>query len=185
MLYTLRLFSSKCSLFHNANLFGSCIIHILYTGCAKIEKKNNSGAKGLSISAEYEWRYTTSPLPHEQRQPYLYSFLFWVRHLLCYQLFSWSAYREFRANEWVKETPSRIRSRHIIIFIYCNWVVTRWQWLFYTYTKHEIGYYWILVGRATWEACRGNLESWEPSQHLLIDTGETKKSNEFSLQLYC
>ena len=32
--------------FHNANLFGSCIIHILYTGCAKI-KKNNSGAKGL------------------------------------------------------------------------------------------------------------------------------------------
>ena len=47
MLYTLRFFiSSKCSLFHNANLFGSCIIHILYTGCAKIKKKNNSGAKG-------------------------------------------------------------------------------------------------------------------------------------------
>jgi len=34
-------------LFHNANLFGSCIIHILYTECAKI-KKNNSGAKGLT-----------------------------------------------------------------------------------------------------------------------------------------
>ena len=44
-LYSL-FFSSKCSLFHNANLFGSCIIHILHTGCAKI-KKNNSGAKGL------------------------------------------------------------------------------------------------------------------------------------------
>ena len=28
----------------------------------------------------------------------------------------------------------------IIIFIYCNWVVTRWQWLFYVYTKHKIGY---------------------------------------------
>ena len=31
----------------------------------------------------------------------------------------------------------------IIIFIYlfnCNWVVTRWQWLFYMYTKYEIGY---------------------------------------------
>ena len=28
----------------------------------------------------------------------------------------------------------------IIIFIYCNWVVTRWQWLFYMYTKLEIGY---------------------------------------------
>ena len=30
------LVSSKCSLFHNSNIFGSCIIHILYTGCAKI-----------------------------------------------------------------------------------------------------------------------------------------------------
>ena len=38
MLYTLHFFSSQCSLFHNANLFGSCIIHILYTGCAKIKK---------------------------------------------------------------------------------------------------------------------------------------------------
>ena len=39
-------FSSKCSLFHNSNIFGSCIIHILYTGCAKIKK--NSGAKSLN-----------------------------------------------------------------------------------------------------------------------------------------
>ena len=40
MLYTLRFFlSSKCSLFHNGNLFGSCIIHILYTVCAEIKKK--------------------------------------------------------------------------------------------------------------------------------------------------
>jgi hypothetical protein len=29
-------FSSKYRLFHNANFFGSCIIHILHTGCAKI-----------------------------------------------------------------------------------------------------------------------------------------------------
>jgi len=29
----------------------------------------------------------------------------------------------------------------IIIIMNCNWVVTRWQWLFYMYTKHEIGYY--------------------------------------------
>jgi hypothetical protein len=39
-------FFFKCSLFHNSNVFGSCIIHILYTECAKI-KKNNSGAKRL------------------------------------------------------------------------------------------------------------------------------------------
>jgi len=32
-------------LFHNANLFGSCIIHSLYTECAEIKK--NSSSKGL------------------------------------------------------------------------------------------------------------------------------------------
>jgi len=40
MVYTVRFFfSSKCSLFHNSNLFGSCIIHILYTGVLKLKKK--------------------------------------------------------------------------------------------------------------------------------------------------
>ena len=38
MLYTLLFFSSKCILFRNANLFGSCIIHILNTEFAKIKK---------------------------------------------------------------------------------------------------------------------------------------------------
>ena len=48
MVYILRFFfSSKCSLFYNSNVFGSCIIHILYTGCAKF-KKNNSGSKRLT-----------------------------------------------------------------------------------------------------------------------------------------
>ena len=28
----------------------------------------------------------------------------------------------------------------IIIIIKCNWVVTRWQWLFHMHTKYEIGY---------------------------------------------
>jgi hypothetical protein len=30
-------FSSKCRLFHNATSFGSCIIHILHTGCVKFK----------------------------------------------------------------------------------------------------------------------------------------------------
>jgi len=34
-------------LFHNSNLSGSCIIHILYTGCAKIKKI--PAPKGLII----------------------------------------------------------------------------------------------------------------------------------------
>ena len=59
MVYNLRFFfsSSKCSLFHNSNVFGSCIIHILYTGCAKI-KNNNSGAKkliGLRVGWQWNW----------------------------------------------------------------------------------------------------------------------------------
>ena len=29
----------------------------------------------------------------------------------------------------------------IIIFINCNWVVTRWKWLFYMYAKYETIYY--------------------------------------------
>ena len=41
-------------------------------------------------------------------------------------------------------TAQRPRSSKVkvilIIIINCNWVVTRWQWLFYMYTKHEIGY---------------------------------------------
>ena len=32
-------FSSRCLLFHNVIFFGSCNIHILNTGCAKILKK--------------------------------------------------------------------------------------------------------------------------------------------------
>ena len=27
----------------------------------------------------------------------------------------------------------------VITIINCNWVVTRWQWLFYMYTEYEIG----------------------------------------------
>ena len=35
VIYSPFFFSSKCSLFHNSNVFRSCIINILYTGCAK------------------------------------------------------------------------------------------------------------------------------------------------------
>jgi len=48
MVYTLRFFLFKMQFFHKSNVFGSCIIHILYTGCAKIKKNNNSGAKRLT-----------------------------------------------------------------------------------------------------------------------------------------
>jgi hypothetical protein len=35
-IYSPFFFSSKYSLFHNSNVSGSRIIHILYTGCAEI-----------------------------------------------------------------------------------------------------------------------------------------------------
>ena len=38
MLYNLRFFPFKMQFFLNADLFGPYIIHILYTGCAKIKK---------------------------------------------------------------------------------------------------------------------------------------------------
>ena len=38
-IYSPFFFSSKCSLFPNSNVFGSCFLHILYTECAKIKKK--------------------------------------------------------------------------------------------------------------------------------------------------
>ena len=37
MLHTVRFsLQNKCRLFRNATFFGSCIIHILHTECAKI-----------------------------------------------------------------------------------------------------------------------------------------------------
>ena len=33
-----------------------------------------------------------------------------------------------------------------------------------------------LSREGTWEACSGNLESWEPTQHLLLDTGKPRKT---------
>jgi len=43
--------------FYNSNLFGSCIIHILYTGCAKNLKKN-SGAKRLKCKLDVNYSIT-------------------------------------------------------------------------------------------------------------------------------
>jgi hypothetical protein len=39
MLHDLRFSLCKCRLFHNATLFGSCIIHILNTGVLKFKRK--------------------------------------------------------------------------------------------------------------------------------------------------
>ena len=61
MLYTLRFFPSKCSLFHNANLFGSCIIHILYKGCAEIKKKFRR--RRVKWSASRASRFTPDERP--------------------------------------------------------------------------------------------------------------------------
>ena len=52
MVYTLRFFPSKCSLFHNSNVFGSCIIHILYKGVLKL-KKIIPAPKGQLIARLY------------------------------------------------------------------------------------------------------------------------------------
>jgi len=45
-IYSPSFSSSKCNLFHDFNVFRSCIIHILYTDALKFKK--NSGAKMLT-----------------------------------------------------------------------------------------------------------------------------------------
>jgi len=45
----------------------------------------------------------------------------------------------------MKQQVSSVNNAHIvnekqniiIIFINCNWVITRWQWLYYMYTNME------------------------------------------------
>jgi len=37
------------------------------------------------------------------------------------------------------EDLEKLETHIIILIINCNWVVNRWQWLFYMYTKYEIG----------------------------------------------
>ena len=56
-------FSSKCSLFHNSNLFGSCIIHILYTGCAKIKRNNSEAKRLIGLHTEPHLHKTMRPPP--------------------------------------------------------------------------------------------------------------------------
>jgi len=45
-----------------------------------------------------------------------------------------------RYTDWATRPTFVVEWFLIILFINCNWVVTWWQWLFYTYTKYEIGY---------------------------------------------
>ena len=49
--------SSKCSLFHNSNVFDSCFIHILYTGCAKIKKKFRHQKVNYTVRIQWEFRW--------------------------------------------------------------------------------------------------------------------------------
>ena len=44
-------------MFHNSNVFGSCNIHILYTGCAKIKKKIIPAPKGTE-DVDIKWKIT-------------------------------------------------------------------------------------------------------------------------------
>ena len=60
-------FSLKCSLFHNSNLFGSCIIDILYTECAKIKKIILAPKGNHKEQYECEWDYIDELYYMQQR----------------------------------------------------------------------------------------------------------------------
>ena len=76
MVYTLCFFSTKYSFFHNSNIFDSCIIHILYTGCAKIKKKTIPSPKGNKIQYCTLDVFVTSD--HRNRQEDCSSLLWYV-----------------------------------------------------------------------------------------------------------
>jgi len=64
-----------------------------------------------------------------------------VAHLESVELYVTDAIKKGVDFDWIRSVGCSLHYHGIIIiFIYCNWVVTRWQWLFYIYTKHEIGY---------------------------------------------
>ena len=60
--------------------------------------------------------------------------------MLRYTFIVWLVFTVVGQRVSVEELMKMIMMIIIIIIIYCNWVVTRWQWLFYMYTKYEIGY---------------------------------------------
>jgi len=43
-------------LFHNSNIFGSCVIHILYTECAKIKKKYSGSKRLIKATTRHDIR---------------------------------------------------------------------------------------------------------------------------------
>ena len=86
---------------------------------------------------------------------YIYLFIYIYMHYQFAIMFS-TLYCTLHMNHilWSleSETVTRIVETHVplqhkSVYVYnnnnnnyCNWFVTRWQWLFYMYTKHEIGY---------------------------------------------
>ena len=60
-------------LFHNSNVFGSCISHISYTGCAKIKKKIIPAPKVNPLTPNDHYRGRTAPLTSKRCILYIYS----------------------------------------------------------------------------------------------------------------
>ena len=118
MIYTLRFFfSSKCSLFHNSNVFGSCIIHILYTECAKI-KKNNSGPKRLNqvLSINME-RFCLSVSPPYTTPPPICQFIPASRYL-SFRLWATVLYRYQISG--VKAAWACVQTRTVVCRLRCS-----------------------------------------------------------------
>ena len=63
----------NAAFFHNANLFGSCVIHILYTECAKIKKKSFRRQRVNRLTPNDPYMGRTAPLTSKRRILYIYS----------------------------------------------------------------------------------------------------------------
>ena len=61
-------------LFHNSNVFGSCIIRILYTGCAKIKKKFWRQKVNFLLGKNLVWSSAEQQLVRLEYSIYFFSF---------------------------------------------------------------------------------------------------------------
>ena len=137
-------FSSKCSLFHNANLFGSCIIHILYTGCAEIKKKIFRRQR-VNVTSYHSYFHvqtfslrqsqTTCPYYKPNNDSYVNKFIIYRLFLIMWLVIM--GYIQVLSNNFHRKTEQNHEKSHSILPASLPSVNTEWPKKMYTLFTHQ------------------------------------------------